>query len=55
VLTAHGAAGLEFDTVIVAGRGRGNFPSLGRPEPMFDLGALERTPSRSETVREASR
>jgi superfamily I DNA/RNA helicase len=51
VLTAHGAAGLEFDTVIVAGAVEGNFPSLGRPEPMFDLGALERTPSRSETVR----
>jgi len=52
VLTAHGAAGLEFDTVIVAGAVEGNFPSLGRPEPMFDLGALEHTPSRSESVRE---
>jgi len=52
VLTAHGAAGLEFDTVIVAGAVEGNFPSLNRPEPMFDLGALERTPSRSETVRD---
>ena len=28
VLTAHGAAGLEFDTVIVAGAIEGNFPSL---------------------------
>jgi superfamily I DNA/RNA helicase/RecB family exonuclease len=51
VLTAHGAAGLEFDTVVVAGAVEGNFPSLGRLEPMFDLDALERTPSRSETVR----
>src|SRR5204862_3309660 len=41
VLTAHGAAGLEFDTVIVAGAVEGNFPSLGRPEPMFDLDFLE--------------
>jgi superfamily I DNA/RNA helicase/RecB family exonuclease len=52
VLTAHGAAGLEFDTVIVAGVTEGDFPSLGRPEPMFDLGALAHVPSRSEQVRE---
>ncbi len=51
VLTAHGTVGLEFDTVIVAGAAEGNFPSLGRPEPMFDLASLERTPSRSESVR----
>ena len=52
VLTAHGAAGLEFDTVLVAGATEGNFPSLTRPEPMFDLGALERPRSRSELMRE---
>jgi RecB family exonuclease len=51
VLTAHGTVGLEFDTVIIAGAAEGNFPSLGRPEPMFDLASLERTPSRSESVR----
>src|SRR5207247_4741607 len=43
---------LEFDTAVVAGAVECNFPSLGRPEPMFDLSALDRTPSRSETVRE---
>jgi superfamily I DNA/RNA helicase/RecB family exonuclease len=40
VLTAHGTAGLEFDTVIVVDTSEGNFPSLSRPEPMFDLRAL---------------
>ena len=52
VLTAHGAAGLEFDTVLVAGATEGNFPSLSRPEPMFDLAVLERTRSRSDQMRE---
>ncbi len=52
VLTAHGATGLEFDTVLVAGATEGNFPSLSRPEPMFDLGALHTIRSRSEQVRE---
>ncbi|MGE5460345.1 MAG: ATP-dependent helicase [Solirubrobacterales bacterium] len=51
VLTAHGAAGLEFDTVFVVGAVEGNFPSLSRPEPMFDLAALGTNPSRSETNR----
>ncbi len=51
VLTAHGAAGREFDTVLVTGVVEGDFPSLTRPEPMFDLGALERTISRSERNR----
>ena len=41
VLTAHGTAGREFDTVIVLGAVEGNFPSLARPEPMFDLALLE--------------
>jgi superfamily I DNA/RNA helicase/RecB family exonuclease len=41
VLTAHATAGLEFDTVIVVDAAEGNFPSLSRPEPMFDLRALE--------------
>jgi ATP-dependent exoDNAse (exonuclease V) beta subunit len=41
VLTAHASAGLEFDSVIVVGAAEGNFPSLARPEPMFDLAALQ--------------
>jgi superfamily I DNA/RNA helicase/RecB family exonuclease len=51
VLTAHAAVGMEFDTVIVAGAQEGNFPSVRRPEPMFDLDVLERSRSRSETNR----
>jgi superfamily I DNA/RNA helicase/RecB family exonuclease len=51
VLTAHGAAGLEFDTVFVVGAVEGNFPSLSRPEPMFDLAALDGPRSRSEVNR----
>lgn len=51
VLTAHGTAGLEFDTVIVAGATEGNFPSLSRPEPMFDLASLDRRISQSERNR----
>ncbi|HJP66571.1 MAG TPA: ATP-dependent helicase, partial [Actinomycetota bacterium] len=51
VLTAHGSVGLEFDTVIVAGAVEGNFPSLSRPEPMFDLGVLERKETQSERNR----
>ncbi len=51
VLTAHGAAGLEFDTVFVVGAVEGNFPSLSRPEPMFDLAMLEASHSRSEVNR----
>ncbi len=51
VMTAHGAAGREFDTVIVVGVVEGNFPSLTRPEPMFDLGALARRISQSERNR----
>jgi superfamily I DNA/RNA helicase/RecB family exonuclease len=52
VLTAHGAAGQEFDTVVVAGAAEGNFPSLSRPEPMFDLAVLEHSVSRSDRTRE---
>jgi superfamily I DNA/RNA helicase/RecB family exonuclease len=51
VYTAHGAAGQEFDTVIVVGAVEGNFPSLSRPEPMFDLEALRRRASQSERNR----
>jgi superfamily I DNA/RNA helicase/RecB family exonuclease len=51
VLTAHGAVGIELDTVVVAGAVEGNFPSLSRPEPMFDLEALDRPVSRSERNR----
>lgn len=41
VLTAHAAAGTEFDTVVIAGAVEGDFPSLSRPEPMFDLAVLD--------------
>jgi superfamily I DNA/RNA helicase len=51
VLTAHGAAGREFHTVIVAGTVEGDFPSLSRPEPMFDLEPLDRTVSQSDRNR----
>src|SRR5262249_48179845 len=51
VLTAHGAAGREFDTVVIAGAVEGTCPSLARPEPMFDLVALERPVTRSERNR----
>ncbi|MEX2274793.1 MAG: ATP-dependent DNA helicase [Actinomycetota bacterium] len=51
VLTAHAAVGREFDTVIVAGVVEGTFPSLHRPEPMFDLEALLGPRSRSERNR----
>jgi superfamily I DNA/RNA helicase/RecB family exonuclease len=52
VLTAHGAGGQEFDTVVVAGAAEGNFPSLTRPEPMFDLGVLDQPVTRSQRTRE---
>ena len=51
VLTAHGAVGTEFDTVVVVGAVEGNFPSLSRPEPMFDLAVLDRRIPQSERNR----
>jgi superfamily I DNA/RNA helicase len=51
VLTAHGSVGREFDTVVVAGATEGNFPSLSRPEPMFDLASLEGTVRQSDRNR----
>jgi superfamily I DNA/RNA helicase len=51
VLTAHGAAGQEFDSVLVAGAVEGNFPSLSRPEPMFDLAALDHPISQADRNR----
>ena len=51
VLTAHAAAGRGFDTVILVDVLEGDFPSLSRPEPMFDLGALDGTSRRSEINR----
>jgi superfamily I DNA/RNA helicase len=51
VLTAHGSVGREVDTVIVVGALEGNFPSLSRPEPMFDLAALEGRVSQSDRNR----
>ena len=52
VLTAHGAVGREFDTVLVTGVTEGNFPSMSRPEPMFDLAVLERPVTNAERNRE---
>jgi superfamily I DNA/RNA helicase/RecB family exonuclease len=52
VLTAHGAVGREFDTVLVTGVTEGNFPSLSRPEPMFDLAVLERPVTNAERNRD---
>jgi superfamily I DNA/RNA helicase/RecB family exonuclease len=52
VLTAHGATGMEFDTVILVGAVEGDFPSLARPEPMFDLAVLQGGRTRSEHMRE---
>ncbi|MEP7059721.1 MAG: ATP-dependent DNA helicase [Actinomycetota bacterium] len=51
VLTAHGAVGQEFDSVLVAGAVEGNFPSLSRAEPMFDLSALDRPLSQADRNR----
>jgi len=51
VLTAHAATGRGFDTVIVVDVLEGDFPSLSRPEPMFDLAALDGTSRRSEINR----
>lgn len=51
VLTAHATVGREFDTVIVLDALEGDFPSLSRPEPMFDLAALDGPRSRSEVNR----
>jgi superfamily I DNA/RNA helicase/RecB family exonuclease len=51
VLTAHGTSGLEFDTLVMVGTVEGNFPSLSRPEPMFDLGVLEQSLSQSDRNR----
>jgi putative RecB family exonuclease len=43
--------GREFHTVLVVGTIEGNFPSLTRPEPMFDLEALDRLVSQSNRNR----
>jgi superfamily I DNA/RNA helicase/RecB family exonuclease len=51
VLTAHAAAGREFDTVVVLDALEGDFPSLSRPEPMFDLATLDEAIARSEVNR----
>jgi superfamily I DNA/RNA helicase/RecB family exonuclease len=52
VLTAHGAMGHEFDAVVVAGVTEGNFPSLSRSEPMFDLAVLDRPITNAERNRD---
>jgi hypothetical protein len=51
VLTAHAVAGREFDTVVVVDVLEGDFPSITRAEPMFDLSALDRPLARSEVNR----
>lgn len=52
LVTAHATAGRSFDTVIVVGGVEGDFPSLARPEPMFDLAVLDGPRSRSASNRE---
>ena len=52
VLTAHGAVGREFDAVIVTGVNEGTFPSLSRPEPMFDLAVLDHVVTNASRNRE---
>jgi superfamily I DNA/RNA helicase/RecB family exonuclease len=52
VLTAHGSVGREFDTVLVTGVTEGNFPSLSRPEPMFDLDVLEHAVTNADRNRD---
>lgn len=51
VLTAHATTGREFDTVVVVDVLEGDFPSLARPEPMFDLAALDAPLRRSDVNR----
>ncbi|HZD81202.1 MAG TPA: ATP-dependent DNA helicase, partial [Actinomycetota bacterium] len=51
VLTAHAASGRQFDTVVVVGAVEGDFPSLARPEPMFDLPSLSGALPRSSVNR----
>ncbi len=51
VLTAHAVAGREFDAVFVLDALEGDFPSLSRPEPMFDLATLDDAIARSEINR----
>lgn len=51
VLTAHGVTGMEFDSLVVVGAVEGDFPSLARPEPMFDLAVLEGGTTRSARMR----
>lgn len=51
VLTAHAAVGREFDSVVVLDALEGDFPSLSRPEPMFDLTALDGVTARAEINR----
>jgi superfamily I DNA/RNA helicase len=51
VFTAHGSAGREFDTVVVVGATEGDFPSLSRPEPLFDLAALDGRVSQADRNR----
>jgi superfamily I DNA/RNA helicase/RecB family exonuclease len=51
VLTAHAVAGREFDTVFVLDVLEGDFPSLSRPEPMFDLQTMGTVRARAEINR----
>ena len=52
VLTAHGTVGREFEAIIVTGVTEGNFPSVHRAEPMFDLAVLDRVVTNAERNRE---
>ena len=52
VLTAHGTVGREFEAILVTGVTEGNFPSVHRAEPMFDLAVLDRMVTNAERNRE---
>jgi superfamily I DNA/RNA helicase len=40
IVSAHRTHGMEFDLAVVVGCVEGEFPSLGRGEPLLDVGAL---------------
>lgn len=52
IVSAHRAHGLEFDVAMVVGCLEGEFPSLGRREPMLDLTRLVSPRSVADRARE---
>lgn len=51
VVSAHRAQGMEFEVAVLVGCVEGEFPSLGRGDPMIDLDSLLATPSPAERLR----